>query len=252
MDPISSVQWGDPRSYLLALGLGLAAVGWWAYGQRDRHKWQAKATELGWTYKDYDASLVSPGFYLDSDGRFAESSLLHNRVDHVIRGSRSGLQLTQFSVTVARGGGESSPIRVTAVRTNVDAGLPRLLISGGNPRGRDLKKKVGPRMQVGSDLFQAIFVVRGRNSEFAASLLDPQMQEWLCEDGTDVEFETSGPWVFVIAKRFSSRHAEWEQDLLVGFVERIPPSIFEKYKRRVRTAARPGAEKDTSAGSTDD
>lgn len=207
---------------ILAIGIVGAA--------RRREAAAAVATSLGMTYHRSDdlgiTRLPHPAFRMGD----------RRRASNLVAGTLRDRPVVMFDYeyTVDRhdadGKRTSSTHQFSGVKVDLDLRCPPTVIR----RERVTTKfanalGLGGDVQFESDAFNRLFEVRSGSQQFAFTLVDPAMMEWLIDHGSDLDIQLEPGSLIVITRR--RRWTEMKQLCLrvLDFVDRFPRLVWSSY-----------------------
>ncbi len=212
----------------------LVAVGFLIYAlvrsAKRRDAAMALANGLGLQYSKGDPlALVQLPHRLFRKGE-------RRRIDTTVHGSLKGRQaaLCDFVYTEVTRDGQGNTnthdYRLSMCVLTMDHAMPWIEITP-ESLGRRLLNVigVGNDVQFESDEFNREFKVLSADRNYAFTLIDPGMIEWLLGRAADCHLEISGDRVVL-----ATRELPWEQmgdfaEIAMEFEERIPPLATERY-----------------------
>lgn len=88
---------------------------------------------------------------------------------------------------------------------------------------------IGRDIQFESDGFNRAFEVRSESQEFAFTLIDTAMMEWLQSNGSDLDLQFHGGTLIAMTKQRPWSEMEALLARVIGFVERFPRLVWASY-----------------------
>ncbi|HEY5652033.1 MAG TPA: DUF3137 domain-containing protein [Acidimicrobiia bacterium] len=190
----------------------------------------ALATRLGMSYHATDdlgiARLPHPIFRLGD----------RRKASNLVAGSMRGRHVVLFDYehTVDRtdpeGKRSSSTYSFSGVEVDLDIQCPSTVIR----RERVTTKLanalgVGGDVQFESDAFNRAFEVRSSSQQFAFTLVDPAMMQWLMTNAADLDIQFEPGSLVVITKRRQWTEMESLAARVLDFTERFPRLVWSSY-----------------------
>jgi hypothetical protein len=197
---------------------------------RRRDAAKATATSLGLQYATGDPlDLVHLPHRLFRKGD-------RRRIETTLHGVRSGrpIALCDYVYTDithnADGSTHESDTRLSLCAVTLDDPLPWIAISPEGLGRRFLNAiSVGNDVQFESDEFNRAFVILSADRDFAYTLIDAAMMEWLMETARSLQMEIDGERLITTTRRMAWEAMPGFADLTLEFTRRIPPLVAEKY-----------------------
>jgi hypothetical protein len=224
---------GVEPGFLFALFV-VAAIAIIAFGiagaAKRRESAKALAARLGLTYHSTDdlgiTRLPHPIFRMGS----------RRRASNLVFGSFRGRQVVMFDYeyTVDRhesdGERTSSTYRFSAVKVDLTIRCPPTVIRR-ERIGTKLANALGlgSDVQFESDAFNRAFEVRSDSRQFAFTLVDPAMMEWLMTNASDLDIQIEPGDLVVITRRLPWTDMEALAVRVLGFVEQFPKLVWSSY-----------------------
>lgn len=158
------------------------------------------------------------------------------QVTNILWGEDShGLPLKVFELTYTStgtsptvGAGQNQ-IRTSCATVEHGCDWPRLQILDVRTAGRPAGWPFAERFETGSATFDARFAVTCEDSEFASTLFDPQMIEFISGAGEQIYFEIAGGFVLAMCPIIEDmRLVPGLGRVADGFISHVPPSLRER------------------------
>ncbi len=158
------------------------------------------------------------------------------RIDTTLYGVREGRQVALCDYVYtdvthnADGTTNESNTRMSLCAVTLDLPLPWIAIAPEGLGRRFLNAiSVGNDVQFESDEFNRAFTILSSERDFAYTLIDPAMMEWLMATPRSLQFEIDGAQLITATRQLAWEEMPGFADTALEFTKRIPPLVPEKY-----------------------